>query len=122
MHLFVGMASFLPAWLIALRDVIDARETHLVVLDNDSTDGTADIARRFGAEVIVRRSGQAYALMDLFNRSRAEFTLLLDADVVLPDRRWLDVCAAHLTGNVALVSPEDIGCGPYTRPWGRVLS
>ena len=124
MRLFVGMttwnsASFLPASLTALRAMTDARETHLVVLDNDSTDGTADIARSFGAEVIVRRSGQAHALMDLFNRSRAEFTLLLHADVVLLDRRWLDACAAHLTGNVALVSPEDIGCGPYTRPWGR---
>jgi glycosyltransferase involved in cell wall biosynthesis len=124
MRLFIGMttwnsASFLPASLTALRAMTDASQTHLVVLDNDSTDGTAGIARRFGAEVIVRRSGQAHALMDLFNRSRAEFTLLLHADVVLLDRRWLDVCAAHLTGNVALVSPEDIGCGPFTRPWGR---
>jgi glycosyltransferase involved in cell wall biosynthesis len=124
MRLFVGMttwnsAGFLPTSLAALRTMTDARETRLVILDNDSTDTTVDVARQFGAEVIQRKSGQAHALMDLFNLSRAEMTLLIHADVVLLDRRWLDVCAAHLTGNVALVSPEDIGCGPYTRPWGR---
>ena len=124
MRLFVGMttwnsAAFLPASLAALRTMTDARDTRLVILDNESTDATVDVAQQFGAEVIRRKSGQSHALMDLFNHSHAEFTLLLHADVVLLDRRWLDVCAAHLTGNVALVSPEDIGCGPYTRPWGR---
>jgi hypothetical protein len=24
-----------------------------------------------------------------------------------------------MQGSVALVSPEDVGCGPYTRPWGK---
>ena len=125
MRLFVGMttwnsAAFLPTSLAALRAMTDERDTRLVVLDNNSTDATVSIARRFGAEIVVRKdSGQGQALIDLFNFSRSEFTLLLHADVVLLDRRWLDVCAAHLTGNVALVSPEDIGCGPYTRPWGH---
>jgi len=122
-ELFVGIttwnsATFLRACLGGVRNTTDAARTRIVVLDNHSTDDTVAIARSFGAEVVKRRSGQAAALMDLFNWSRSEFTLLIHADVVLLNPRWLDVCRPHLTGNVALVSPEDIGCGPYTRPFG----
>lgn len=123
-ELFVGITTwnsgmFLRASLQGVRDTTDPARTRIVVLDNDSTDDTVAIARSFGAEVVLRRSGQGAALGDLFNWSRSEFTLLIHADVVLLDRRWLEVCRARLTGDVALVSPEDIGCGPYTRPWGK---
>lgn len=123
MRLFVGMttwnsATFLQTSLAALRAMTDSRNTQLVVFDNCSTDATVEIARRFGAKVVQRQGSQGQALIDLFNLSSAEFTLLIHADVVLLNRGWLDVCAAHLAGDVALVSPEDIGCGPFTRPWG----
>ncbi len=125
-ELFVGIttwnsATFLRASLGGVRNTTDTRRTRVVVLDNQSTDDTVAIARSFGAEVVQRHSGQAAALVDLFNWSRSEFTLLIHADTVLLDARWLDICRAHLTGDVALVSPEDIGCGPYTRPWGAGL-
>ena len=123
-ELFVGIttwnsAMFLRASLQSVRDTTDPAQTRIIVLDNHSTDETVAVARSFGAEVVLRHSGQAAALADLFNWSRSEFTLLIHADVVLLDRRWLEICRAHLTGDVALVSPEDIGCGPYTRPWGK---
>ena len=122
--LFVGMttwnsAAFLPHSLAALRRNTEERRTRVVILDNFSTDTTAGIARNFGAEVVQRRSGQPAALADLFNFSRSPLTLLLHADVVLLTPEWLNLCARHLAGNIALVSPEDIGCGPYTRPHGR---
>ena len=122
--LYVGIttwnsAAFLPHSLAALRRNTDERRTRLMILDNFSTDNTVEIARRFGAEVVQRHSSQAMALADLFNFSRSELTLLLHADVVLLTPEWLEVCAQHLDGIVALVSPEDIGCGPFTRPWGR---
>jgi len=125
-ELFVGIttwnsATFLPASLGSVRKTTDAKKTRIVILDNYSTDDTAAIAKSFGAEVVLRRSGQAAALVDLFNWSRSEFTLLIHADVILLNERWLEVCRARLTGNVALVSPEDIGCGPYTRPWGKEM-
>lgn len=125
-ELFVGIttwnsATFLRASLGGVRNTTDATRTRVVVLDNHSTDDTVAIARSFGAEVVQRHSGQVAALVDLFNWSRSEFTLLIHADTVLLDPRWLDLCRAHLTGNVALISPEDIGCGPYTRPWGAGL-
>src|SRR5207245_1372686 len=108
---------FLPAALESIRRHTEERNTRLMILDNFSTDATVGIARQFDAEVVRRRSGQASALIDLFNFSRSEFTLLLHADVILLSEQWLDVCARYLAGNIALVSPEDIGCGPYTRPW-----
>ena len=125
-ELFVGMTTwnsgtFLRASLGGVRNTTDAKRTRLFVLDNFSTDDTVEIARSFGAEVVQRRSGQAMALADLFNFSRSEFTLLIHADVVLLSDRWLDVCRRHLTGNAALVSPEDIGCGPHTRAWGKEM-
>jgi glycosyltransferase involved in cell wall biosynthesis len=122
-QLFIGIttwnsATFLGHTLGAIRRTTDAQSTRVLVLDNVSTDATVQIARDHGAEVLVRESGQDMALMDLFNASRSEFTLLLHADVILLSERWFDLCRAAMTGNVALVSPEDIGCGPYTRPWG----
>src|SRR5947207_2713655 len=123
--LFVGVttwnsAAFLPVSLEALRKNTDAKRTRLMILDNNSTDDTIAIARSFGAEVVWRKqSSQGAALIDLFNSSRSEFTLLLHADVVLLTPQWFEASTRHLAGNVALVSPEDIGCGPYTRPWGR---
>ena len=102
--LFVGIttwnsATFLPHSLAAVRRHTDERRTRLMILDNFSTDTTVDIARSFGAEVLQRRSGQAAALMDLFNASRSEMTLLIHADVVLLSDAWLDVCARYLGGN-----------------------
>lgn len=125
-ELFVGITTwnsgtFLRAALGGVRNTTDAERTRIVVLDNHSTDDTVAIAKSFSAEVVLRHSGQAPALIDLFNWSRSEFTLLLHADVVLLHERWLDVCRAQLTGNVALVSPEDIGCGPFTRAWGKAM-
>lgn len=122
--LYVGIttsnsAAFLPACLSALRRHTEERATRVVVLDNASLDDTVELAKGFGAEVVVRRSDQAMALVDLFNDSRAEFTLLIHADVVLLSAEWRRVCTARLRERVALVSPEDIGCGPFTRPWGK---
>jgi glycosyltransferase involved in cell wall biosynthesis len=88
------------------------------VLDNGSTDRSAAIARERGAEVIVRRCSQPDALNALLNRSRSPYTLLLHADVLLLAEQWFDLCHSRLSTGVALVSPQDIGCGPLTRPFG----
>lgn len=89
------------------------------VLDNGSADATVSIARAHGCRVEVHE----YLLPDALNRlmkwSRAPYTLFIHADTILLDPEWFARCAAKLTGTNALVSPQDIGCGPYTRPWGR---
>ncbi len=121
--LFIGIttwnsATFLPYTLRAIRATTSPSSTEVAVLDNLSHDQSAAIALSHGATVLRRRSSQAAALTDLFNMSRAEFTLLVHADVILLNPNWLDLCVSAIDSHVALVSPEDIGCGPYTRPWG----
>jgi len=91
----------------------------VVLLDNVSTDRSAEVARVRGAEVVVRKCDHFQALNALLAMSRSRYTLLIHSDVILLHDDWLDLCAAEISSEVALVSPEDIGCGPYTRPWGK---
>lgn len=122
--LFVGITSwnsalFLPHCLDALRRTTDGLRSRICVLDNASSDRSAELAQQAGAEVVVRRCTQPEALQQLVRRSRARFTLLLHADVILLAADWFARCTAHLRDGTVLVSPEDIGCGPLTRPFGR---
>ncbi len=123
-NLFVGITSwnseaFIGPCVDQAKRTTDPQSTRIVVLDNSSTDNTREIARTKGAEVINRKCTQSQALNHLFNLSKADYTLLIHADVIMLSEDWLRLCAAHLQGKIALISPEDIGCGPYTRPWGK---
>jgi glycosyltransferase involved in cell wall biosynthesis len=110
-------APFLKACLASIRATIGER-ARVVVLDNFSDDGSDVVARGAGAEVVSRRCSQADAMNYLFAMSRSPYTLLIHADVVMLNSRWLDLCLQQFRGDVALVSPEDVGCGPHTRFWG----
>jgi len=79
---------------------------------------SVDIAYDWGAHVRVERCSQAIALNRLLSMSDARHTLLIHSDVILLSPMWYAVCSRHLTGDTALISPEDIGCGPLTRPYG----
>lgn len=123
-ELFVGVTTwnselFLPHCLESIRKTTDGLRVSVAVADNRSTDRSVEIARELGAKVHVEYSSQAIALNRLLAMSDARVTLLLHSDVILLSPRWFQVCDAHLRGSVALVSPEDIGCGPLTRPYGR---
>jgi len=123
-ELFVGITSwnsalFLPHCIQAVRSNTRDVRTEIVVLDNLSEDGSAAIARAHGTNVIEERCTQPDALNRLFLLSRSRYTLLMHVDVILLDPRWFDLCRSKLGKNTILVSPQDIGCGPFTRPWGR---
>ena len=63
---------------------------HICVLDNDSSDASAAIARDHGTELLVRRCTQPEALQEIVRRSRGgAYTLLLHADVILLASEWL---------------------------------
>ena len=121
--LFIGITSwnsalFLPICLQAIRDKTVGPNVRVVVLDNASTDDSAAIARNFDAEVLIKGCAQSDALNRLVDLSNAPYTLLLHSDVVLLDSRWFDLCRSKIDDKTILVSPEDIGCGPYSRPFG----
>lgn len=122
--LFVGVTTwnseyFIEHCLRSIRKMTDGLKVRVGVMDNNSTDGSVEIARGFGAEVQVKHSSQAIALNRLLSMSTGRLTLLLHSDVILLSPSWYTVCDEHLKDNSALVSPEDIGCGPMTRPYGR---
>ena len=121
--LFVGVTTweselFLEACLRSVRRCTEGARLRVAVVDNVSRDRSVEIARDLGAQVRVERCSQAIALNRLLAMSEARHTLLLHSDVVLLSARWYATCNRHLAGKVALVSPEDIGCGPLTRPYG----
>lgn len=121
--LFVGVTSwnselFLPLCLQALQKTTRGIDAQLCVLDNVSQDDSAAIARRQGVDVVVRSCTQPEALNMLIRRSNATYTLLIHADVIMLNDGWFSLCKSKLRGDIVLVSPEDIGCGPLTRPFG----
>jgi glycosyltransferase involved in cell wall biosynthesis len=123
-ELFVGITSwnsekFLPHCLESLSNTIGPITKRVVVLDNSSVDSSPDVARNFGAEVIVKKMHQPDALNVLLSMSRSKYTLLIHPDVIFLSARWYAACLNRMKDNVALISPQDIGCGPYTRPWGQ---
>lgn len=82
----VVMATFnsardLEESLTALRRSVPVER--LIVVDRHSTDGTAEIARRFGAEVHLEEVGLGYARTIGFREARTRNVLVLDSDVIL---------------------------------------
>jgi glycosyltransferase involved in cell wall biosynthesis len=103
-------AARIGATLAALAAQTD-RDFRLLVVDNGSTDRTAAIARRAGAEVLVEPekgvgcavdSGFRYAIAQ-----GAEFVARTDADC-LPRPGWVAAARASLTSGAGLV------CGRIT--------
>lgn len=89
-----------------------------MVCDKFSNDNSAGIARSLGAKVIRSAVDLGDAYNMLFSLSRSPYTLIMHSDTILLCDKWFDLCRARIKDNVALVSPQDIGCGPYTRPFG----
>jgi glycosyltransferase involved in cell wall biosynthesis len=110
-------APLLNACLGSIRATI-GKLARVIVLDNLSSDGSDAVARNAGAEVVSRRCSQADAMNYLFAMSNSRYTLLIHADVVMLNPHWFDLCLRQFHEDIALVSPEDVGCGPYTRFWG----
>jgi glycosyltransferase involved in cell wall biosynthesis len=108
-----------------LRDVLAAvrrqrldREVELLVADSGSTDGSAALARAFGATVFaVERFSHGGTRNELMRRAGGEHVALLTQDAVPAGEGWL---AALLAGFEAA---EDVAlvCGPYrARPGAPV--
>ena len=74
------------------KEEIKARgySTHIIVVDNGSTDKTGEIAREKGVEVVVMpQRGKGRAVRAAIERIRGDYVFLLDADYTYP--------ATHIT-------------------------
>jgi glycosyltransferase involved in cell wall biosynthesis len=80
-------AEYLPDTLRTLNESIESVEerVEIIVVDNNSTDDTAEIARNHGAEVVFEPHNQiARARNRGAEEARGEWLLFLDADTLMP--------------------------------------
>jgi len=80
--------KFLPSCLESLRNQ-DFKNFEIIVVDNNSTDKTAKIAKKFGVKVIKeKRQGVAFARQRGFFEAKGKIVATTDADTILP-KNWL---------------------------------
>lgn len=80
----------------------------VVVVDNNSTDRTADVVRSFGTKLHVElvhemEKGRGMARMRGFERARGEILFSTDADTVVPPD-WIESFVAALEKDPAIVA------------------
>ena len=94
-----------------------AAQFEIIIVDNGSSDGTAEIARRFGARVVREpRKGVARARQSGFEAARGEIIASTDADTQVPSY-WLARIAAHFEADPTLGAVY----GPVHWPDGRLV-
>ena len=75
-----------------------ARAERVIVVDSASADGTVEISNRLGAEVVQfgYRGGLPKKRQWVLNSQRIKtpWTLLVDADEVVPEKLWQEIAAA----------------------------
>lgn len=90
--------------------------TQVIVVDDQSDDGTAALAREAGAEVIIsQRRGKGISMKDGVDAAKNECIVFLDADI----DPYPDKTIENLTGPI-LADQADFVKGSFTRNAGRV--
>lgn len=84
--------EYLPKCLDAIiKQTFPRQDFEIVVVDNNSTDKTAEIARSYGARVVPeKRQGNTFALSAGLNAAEGEVIASTDADTIVY-KNWLEV-------------------------------
>ena len=124
-----GVAVLVPCYNEAptiARVVADFRaalpEATIYVYDNNSTDGTADIAAAAGA--VVRREsrqGKGNVVRSMFRDIDAEYYLMVDGDDTYPAESARALCAPVLAGEADMVVGDRLSNGAYAQQNARAF-
>jgi glycosyltransferase involved in cell wall biosynthesis len=108
---------------IATVDIPEDMPCELVVVDNDSTDETAEVVRSFKIThmplryVHEPRKGQNYAYNTAMAVARGEVFLFTDDDV-RPPRNWIEGMCRPIVSGAADVIAGGVSIAPHLeRPW-----
>jgi cellulose synthase/poly-beta-1,6-N-acetylglucosamine synthase-like glycosyltransferase len=74
----------------------------IIVVDNESTDGTAAIAKKYPVKVLRSAKGKVKALNVGLSESRFDTVVITDVDTII-DADSIRVMASHLVDNVGVV-------------------
>jgi glycosyltransferase involved in cell wall biosynthesis len=105
----------LPQTLSALRAAAESsgQPYEIIVVDDDSSDATAEIARRAGAIVLAVRRRQIAAVRNAGARAaRGDILFFVDADT--------QISAAHVTGALRALAAGCAGGGAHVTTGGSV--
>lgn len=97
-------------------------EASVYVYDNNSTDGTADIARSRG--VVVRlepRQGKGNVCRQMFRDIDADCYLMVDGDDTYPAEAAKALCEPILTKQADMVVGDRLSNGTYAKQNGRIF-
>ena len=82
-------------------------DSEIIVVDNGSVDGTANLARESGARVVIEpRRGYGYAYMRGFKEAEGEVICTLDADGTYPAEVLTEMVSKLLKENLAFISTD----------------
>lgn len=126
-----NIAELLTRIRSSLKDFGDGYE--VIIIDDSSVDGTADLAERVGRElgipvrVVVRRGvrGLASAVARGFKEARGDFILVMDADLQHPPEKIGEMLSRAIKENLDLVIASRYIGGGGVEGWGfhrRLLS
>ncbi len=95
--------KLLPKCLDALKKQSFDRPYEIIVVDNNSTDKTAKIAKKAGVKVVSeKKKGISSARQKGIDVSQAEIIAQTDADSI-PDKNWLKEIFSVLDSNSSII-------------------
>lgn len=97
-------------------------EAEVYVYDNNSTDGTAEIARAHGAAVRHEpRQGKGNVCRQMFRDIDADCYLMVDGDDTYPAESARNLCAPVLAGEADMVVGDRLSNGTYAQQNARAF-
>lgn len=118
---YSDIAVLIPCYneAVAIGKVVDDFKANLpgatiYVYDNNSTDGTGDIAREHGAIVrLESRQGKGNVVRQMFRDIDARCYLMVDGDDTYPAESAVDLCRPILDGEADMTVGDRLSNGTY---------